>query len=533
MSSPTSTISVSKSSHLSGPFAESVSKRPPVSIMESNNLKRRKVDNIVYEKSPVTSAQQEIDILQARCAKLVGERDASENKRENAEKLLRSIVCDTLSDSDRTTLLHKACEEDKVEIVDYLLSSGMDVNSIDEEHRRSILHLTLAYKSQKTLHFLVENKRNQTYDVDVNLQDHAGCSPLHYAVQYDWSPKVTEALLHLGADANALTDANESVLYLAVSSNSPENVKLILAENSIDVNEADMAGQTPIYIASRDGNTEIVQLLLKHPTIDVNLCSRTAHHNSPLIQAVKSDHEQVVLALMSHASIALNLQNKHKQTALCLAADLGRFAIAKHLLSDERTDVNFSSTDGRTPLYFVTCWKNLEMVNLMINHPKLKINQSPTYFSPLLEAVEVGCADIVHAFLNSGHANDLNIPDPDGFTPLHIACMFGRTDTIHEILEHSCSSINAVAPSDHNNTALHLSANYNSIDSVSELLSHETIDVLALNESGQTARDLARSSEVRKLLTEAMQNIAIAGLRMSWGRKLPMDLIRAISKYVY
>eukprot|EP01083_Nonionella_stella_P232304 819658_1 len=153
------------------------------------------------------------------------------------------------------------------------------------------------------------------------------------------------------------------------------------------------------------------------------------------------------------------------------------------------------------------------MVNLMLNHPKLKINQSPIYFSPLLEAIEEGCADIVHAFLNSGHANHLNIPDPDGFTPLHTACMFGHTGTIRVILEHSCSTINTGVPSDYNNTALHLSANFNSIDSVSELLSHETIDVLALNESGQTALDLATSSEVRKLLTEAMQNIAIAGLR--------------------
>eukprot|EP01083_Nonionella_stella_P232305 819659_1 len=153
------------------------------------------------------------------------------------------------------------------------------------------------------------------------------------------------------------------------------------------------------------------------------------------------------------------------------------------------------------------------MVNLMLNHLKLKINQYPTDYSPLLEAVEVGCADIVHAFLNSGHANDLNIPDPGGFTSLHVACMFGHSDTIRVILGHSCSSINAVAPSDHNNTALHLSAKSGSIDSVRELVSHETIDVLALNESGQTALDLATSSEVRKLLTEAMQNIAIAGLR--------------------
>eukprot|EP01083_Nonionella_stella_P232303 819657_1 len=327
MSSPTSTISVSKSSHLSGPFAESVSKRPPVSIVESNNLKRRKVDNIVDETSPVTSTQQEIDISQARCAKLVCERDASENKRENAEKLLRSIVCDTLSDSDRTTLLHKACEEDKVEIVDYLLSSGMDVNSTDRKYRQSVLHKALASKSQNTLNFLLEMKRNTTYDVDVNLQDFAGYSPLHYAVnvQYDWSPKVTDALLHLGADVNALTKDNKSALYLAVKSISPENVKRILAESNVDVNEPDIDGQTPIYIASWSGNTEIVQLLLEQPGIDVNSCSRTEDHDSPLIRAVRSEHERVgvVLALLSHASIALNLQNKFKETALVVAADVG------------------------------------------------------------------------------------------------------------------------------------------------------------------------------------------------------------------
>eukprot|EP01083_Nonionella_stella_P099269 279110_1 len=496
------------------------SKRLPESELQSNTPKRQKVGTEEeLAESSETFPDQELTELRRKLVNV-------ENKLKQSEKLLSSIY-DVLSSSKRTKLLHKACEKDKTEIVEYLLSSGMDVNSVVPEFRRNVLHTALISKSQGVVNFLLENQTNHAYILNVNRRDATSHTPLHYAAKHDWNPKVIESLLHFGADANAITNEDNcsaSVLYLAVSSNSlnsPGNVDRLLSQSNINVNEPNLFDQTPLCLAAHNGNTEIVHLLLKHPDIDVNRWTNGIYvsGNNALTEAVKSGQEGVVAALLAHESIDVNyyLQKKRNaRPALSIAASLKDPAIAKLLLSDERTDVNASDRCAQTALHAAASYGNLDLANLLLSHPKLKIN--PRLMSPFNEAVRRGNIEIVRTFLNSDHVNNLNIHDVFlRDTPLHCAARWGKTDIIRIILEHSDSTINVI--NKYSNTPLHCASQRRNIDAVRELLTHESIDVLALTDTGETARDLATySNEVRELLTEAMQKVAILGLSMSWNR---------------
>eukprot|EP01083_Nonionella_stella_P122487 368558_1 len=108
-------------------------KRPSESELQSTTCKRQKVETEKVSVVPIDhSADQEIASLRQKLGNV-------EKKLKQSERLLSSIY-DTLSDSNRTDLLNMAFEEDKTEIVEYLLASGMDVNSIDDEYCRSVLH---------------------------------------------------------------------------------------------------------------------------------------------------------------------------------------------------------------------------------------------------------------------------------------------------------------------------------------------------------------------------------------------------------
>jgi ankyrin repeat protein len=66
-----------------------------------------------------------------------------------------------------------------LEMVDYLLESGANIDAEDDEGRTPIFYAVVDYNMEAISH-LGEKGAN------VNHRDHAGMTPAHYAVQDEW-----------------------------------------------------------------------------------------------------------------------------------------------------------------------------------------------------------------------------------------------------------------------------------------------------------------------------------------------------------
>src|SRR5688572_24322298 len=72
--------------------------------------------------------------------------------------------------------------------------------------------------------------------------------------------------------------------------------------------------------AAKAGNADTVRTLLASPNLDVN--GIDDHGNTPLIEAARFGHDEVVTALLL-AKAEVNLKNDDGKTALMLAAEGG------------------------------------------------------------------------------------------------------------------------------------------------------------------------------------------------------------------
>ena len=72
--------------------------------------------------------------------------------------------------------------------------------------------------------------------------------------------------------------------------------------------------------AARAGNADTVRTLLTSPNVDVN--GLDEHGNTPLIEAARFGHDEVVTALLI-AKADINAKNDEGKTALMLAAEGG------------------------------------------------------------------------------------------------------------------------------------------------------------------------------------------------------------------
>jgi ankyrin repeat protein len=225
------------------------------------------------------------------------------------------------------------CWEDHYEVFDVIslfLFQGMDVNiNIPTKKNKSILHLTL-------LHFVAMDKINpclltkQIFDhpeLNVNIQNEHGFTPLHYAIFEDWYDI-------------------RGTYY---------TVERLLAHQKIDPNIKDNNGKTPLNHVVESKRIDVIRLLLQHPKIDVN--SKDNEGNTPLFTALKKGKETVKETIID---ILLNNQHTNKlatnnsgNTALHIACThMANIKTIKILLAAFPENVNLKNKKGKTPLEY-------------------------------------------------------------------------------------------------------------------------------------------------------------------------------------
>jgi len=223
---------------------------------------------------------------------------------------------------------------------------------------------------------------------------------------------------------------------------------LSLIEKQANVNAPESDGTTPLHWAAHFADTDIVDLLLK---AGADAKARNQFGSTPLSEAAQANSTQIIDALLK-AGADPDSPASDGMTALMIVARGTNVAAAK-LLLDHGAHVNAKeSQKDQTALMWAAAQHQGAMVKELIAHGAdvnartqvtdniAQVSAEPragyrSYggLTALLYAAREGCIECVKA-LKEGGAN-LNMPDPEGVTPLIISIWNAHFDTASYLIK--------------------------------------------------------------------------------------------------
>ena len=214
------------------------------------------------------------------------------------------------------TLIIDACFYNHKGVVEALLKrKDIDINNQGGPEKKTALHWAIKKGHLDIVRMLIKNKGK---DININLQDNQGYTPLNTACA-NGHKGVVEALLKRGG---------------------------------INVNLQNNQGYTPLIKACIYGYKDVVKALLEWDDwedIDVNLQDNQGY--TPLINACFYNHKGVVEALLKRKDIDINNQGgPEKKTALHWAIEKGHLDIVRILIKNKDIDRTLKDKDGNTIL---------------------------------------------------------------------------------------------------------------------------------------------------------------------------------------
>jgi len=217
-------------------------------------------------------------------------------------------------------------------------------------------------------------------DADVNARKPDGSTPLQWAV-YDDDVAEVRRLIEAGADVSLANDYGATPMSLAAEVANTEVLKLLL-DGGADADSPNADGMTALMAVARTGNVEAAQLLIEHgATVDAR---EGFGGQSALMWASARRHPPMIELLLSHGA-AIDARSTYRD-------------YQRHITAEGRP-------------------KSLDSGG----------------FTPLLYAARENCAACVDVLLAKGA--DIDLADPDGVSPLHLAIMNANWDLSKKLIE--------------------------------------------------------------------------------------------------
>ena len=160
-------------------------------------------------------------------------------------RLGSSLLLDMLQKSDICrrefrSLIHVACKNDHTHIVTILLAMDVDIN-IKDKNGDTPLHVACREGHVNTCVFLLNNK------CDINTQNANGNTPLHLTCQ-SGALQICEQLLKRHSNINTKNNNGDTPLLVAGKYCDFEIIQKILSEADIKPNETNHAGDIILHV---------------------------------------------------------------------------------------------------------------------------------------------------------------------------------------------------------------------------------------------------------------------------------------------
>ena len=265
---------------------------------------------------------------------------------------IKSIVSknpDKINELDEygNSYLHLSVREGNIEIVEFLISQGAEVNIKDSLGVTPLQVAARAGRLEIVEYLLSKGAK-------VGVKDHTGITPLHDAVIKEHI-QIVKILVSHGANINTADSGNQTALHDAIMLKNIEISDFLLTKGA-NVNTKNDQGRSPLHDAANSGNLSLVKELVDR---GAGVNTKDKYEGLPLHYASREGYLAIVKYLISKGSNindrgAFYLQRGVWEltlgcTPLHISASQGHLDVVKYLIT-QGADVSAKNNDGETAL---------------------------------------------------------------------------------------------------------------------------------------------------------------------------------------
>lgn len=321
-----------------------------------------------------------------------------------------------------------------IEIIDYLVSKGADVNRPSHDGRPGIFWAARYGDLEMVKHIIALGGDPMATEV-------SGRNPLGYAAFGQSRKEVFEFFVGLGLDPNAVDDAGRNAtLSAAYRNDNLEAVKYIASISDINARTNDGADAF-MLAASRNSNLGVVKMLMP---MSKDIHATTVDGSDALLMAAYRNDSAEAFQFLKDNGFSYDAKTTAGRSALSIAAYRNKGEIVQ-LFLNAGNDVNGADADGKTPLYYAATRNSPEVFAQLIAAGAEVNVTAKDGSTPLLVAAgrgRKGAQDIIAALIASGA--DTTVVDSKGKTVLIASARTGHSlDTLKSFVDGG-ANVNAV-----------------------------------------------------------------------------------------
>jgi cytohesin len=268
-----------------------------------------------------------------------------------------------LTDAEGLTPLLLAAQQSQTDACVVLLKAGAKPDATDL-NGTTILHRAAENNKAELINAVAQNIAADAVKKLVQTANIHGMTPLHIAVNNNYD-EVVKVLIQHGADPNAVDEAANTPLHRAASSGLNKIVDMLMSAGA-SATKSDGHGTTAVHLAALNGHNTVLATLARH---GADLAAPNELGQTPLICACIGGYSECVRVLLMFSSPEVILaRDAQGNTALHAAAEAGHDDIVRSLIQNPNAefDINAQSAEGFTPIMLALKEKHLDTCRVIM-----------------------------------------------------------------------------------------------------------------------------------------------------------------------